>query len=115
MLGRTDPTTALAAGTVTSLSPLLGDYAIIMLGAVAGALCALSNLELRGWKWFWYFFRAVVTSTMTASFAAIYIGNLINHPVQVLLMPVSFIIAYMADQWPKLKDYLVERFTRQKT
>ncbi len=112
--GKADPTTIAAAGTITSLSPILGEYAIILLGAVAGALCALSSMDLHGRKGFLYFFRAVTMSAMTASFAAAYLSDLIGHPVQQLLMPAAFIIALVGDNWLGLKDWLLSRITKER-
>lgn len=108
MLGK-DPTVAVAAGTVTSLAPIMGEYAVILLGATAGALVALSSMELSGRKAISYLFRSIVSATMLSSFAAAWLSDKVGHPVQELLLPVAFTIALTADRLTDIKEWALGR------
>lgn len=112
---KADPTTVVAAGAVTSFSPILGEYSIILLGAVCGALVALSTADLHGRKALAFIFRSATTATMLASFAAAYLSDILGHSAQEMLLPVAFLLALAADRLPELKDHAMDWLRKGKT
>jgi hypothetical protein len=109
MLQRHDQA-ALSAAGIVSASPLFGEYAIIVLAALFGALVALS----KEWKTprisaALFVFRAVSISTALSSVAAAYVAEKLGKPANELLIPVAFSLAMIGDGWFKVRDWMLTK------
>lgn len=110
-----DPHATLTALLMASASPLLGQYAVILLAAIFGGLVALSwvgNITKREGAWF--MFRSVAFATALTSISAELLSRRFNVPAAEFLFPASFLIASVGDKWKSLRDWGIELVQRGK-
>lgn len=109
-----EPTTSggvgLVAVAVALIGPAAGEYAVIVLSALAGSLWALSRLEtasrLTGAA---LVARLVLTAVALTGGVAYWLQDAYHWPVHQLLAPVAFAIGAFGDRWPALLDRLWQR------
>lgn len=115
-----EPTTLSGAGIVTVsvavLGPMTGEYAAIVLSALAGSLWALSErkTETRREGAF-LMLRLVMTSGVLSGTVAAGIEAAYDVPAHLALAPVAFGIAFMGNRWRGIFDLLLNRFIRRNT
>lgn len=110
----TEPTTTTGAGiiavSVALLGPMAGEYAVIVVSALAGSLWALSRVSAATRAdGALLIFRLVLTAVMLTSGAAYLIQSHYDLPVHQLLAPVAFAIGALGDRWPRLLEAAFER------
>lgn len=114
----TEPTTTggvgLVAVAVALLGPAAGEYAVIVLSALAGSLWALSRLttasRLTGAS---LVARLVITAVVLTSGVAYWLQQSYDWPTHQLLAPVAFAIGAFGDRWPALLDELWQRLVNK--
>jgi hypothetical protein len=109
-MGQDPQKTAIAAGIIGASSTVAGQYALIVLAALFGAFVALSRESKLGTiNGASFIFRAVSISTFTAMLASTYLATKVDVPINTLLLPVAFLIAFVGDGWFKIRDWLVQK------
>ena len=111
MVGKVDATAAItAAGLTAASSSVFGDYATIVVAAVFGGLVALSRIENPGWwRGVLFLFRAVTIAAGTTAIAARSLSSWTGYDVSELLVPVAGVIAFVGDDWFRVKDAAIAR------
>lgn len=109
MLQKPDQT-AVATAIIGTSSAVAGQYALIILAALFGALVSLSResseTKLRSG---WFIFRSVSIATFTAVPAAGLLSAKLGTPAHDLFACVAFLIAFVGDGWFKIRDWLLLR------
>lgn len=103
---------SIAAGTVVVTAPVLGDYAVIVLFAIFGAFVNVSRQLVPGDSPKLAIFamaRGVLISATFTWLASLWFSGRMSMPLALLLAPVAFAIAFIGDDWFRLKDLAIER------
>lgn len=116
----TEPTTTggvgLVAVAVALFGPMAGEYAVIVLSALAGSLWALSRMttatRLSAAS---MVARLVFTAVVLSSGVAYWLQQSYDWPTHQLLAPVAFAIGAFGDRWPALLDELWQRIVNRLT
>lgn len=115
MIERTDPAAVTTALALTAASPLLGDFSVIAVAAVAGAFVSASRLrDSSKVKTALVIVRSVLITTFSAGIVAKFLdsgiwGIRLEHSVEALAF-VAFWMAVIGDGWFKVKDKLLARW-----
>ena len=112
----TEPTTTSGAGiiavSVALLGPMAGEYAVIIVSALAGSLWALSRMPSSSrTDGALLIFRLVLTAVVLTSGAAFLLQAHYDWPAHHLLAPVAFVIGAFGDRWPRLFEVIFNRMT----
>lgn len=117
MLGKTDSTAA--AAVIAASTPLAGEYAIIVLAALLGALVSLSKMEphpeamRRRWDGAKFLFRSTAVSCAFTWLAASIAAKMTGQDMYQLLFPVAFAIGWVGDGWIGVRDKLVNKLAKR--
>jgi len=114
----TEPTTPISAGIITVavalLGPMAGEYAVIVLSALAGSLWALSRVpsgsRAAGAL---LILRLVLTAVVLTSGLAWLLEQQYSWPAHQVLAPLAFVIGALGDRWPALVESLADRLLRR--
>ena len=114
----TEPTTSTGAGivavSVAILGPMAGEYAVIVLAALAGSLWALSRLSTASRvDAALLILRLVLTAVVLAGGAAWWLQTQYAWPAQQMLAPVAFAIGAVGDRWTAFFELLYDRWARR--
>lgn len=105
---------AIVTFAVALLGPMAGEYAVIVLSALAGSLWALSKLEtatrVAGAA---LVLRLVLTAVALTGFVAWFLETEYQWPAHHLLAPVAFVIGALGDRWPRIFDAVFQRVRRR--
>lgn len=100
----------IVAVSIALLGPAAGEYAVIVLSALAGSLWALSRsgsaARIDGAV---MVLRLVLTAVVLTGGAAYWINSMHEVPMHQLLAPVAFFIGAFGDRWPAALDALWRR------
>jgi hypothetical protein len=103
-------TTSLTALGIALFGPLFGEYAVILLAALAGGLLPLSSRptesRLRGAL---FLLRVVLTSFIFTGLVVALVEQHTGLSVRLTLAPVAFVLAAIGDRWRELIDAVAER------
>jgi hypothetical protein len=103
-------TTGLVAVAVALLGPAAGEYAVIVLSALAGSLWALSRIETTSRaSGAALIARLVLTAVVLTGGLSYWLESEYDWPVHQILAPVAFAIGALGDRWPALLDSLWRR------
>ena len=108
----TEPTIPVSVGIVglgiTTLGPLAGPYAVILVSALAGAMWALAAAPTATRSaGAMLVLRLVLTAVMLTSGVAWVLEAQYDWPGHQLLAPVAFVIGMVGDRWRSLLDKLL--------
>lgn len=113
-------TSAAAAATalpVVAAYPVLGEYMVIVLGALFGAFVALSRLPPVEGRGRWFAARFVLSGIAFASVLTGGLASWLSARTGVefyrLLAPVAFFIAWLGDDWSRMKEMVFDRFGKK--
>jgi len=101
----------IAAAAVLASAPVLGDYVVIVMFAIFGAFVSVSrrvdivNAPIHGAI---TMTRAVLISATFSWLAAIWLAARIDLPAVYILAPVAFGIAFVGDDWFRIKDIALD-------
>lgn len=102
--------TGIVAVSIALLGPAAGEYAVIVLSALAGSLWALSKAGSTGRiDGAALVLRLVLTAVVLTGGAAYWFNSMYEVPVHQLLAPVAFAIGAFGDRWPSALDALWKR------
>ena len=108
MIGKPDETTAIAAAAIAASAPVAGEYAGIVIAALFGSLVALSRAKQSSRaNSALFIFRSVVIASFMTGIAAKIVGGYAGIQAVELTIPLAFIIAFIGDDWFRLKDSAV--------
>lgn len=97
-----EPTTllpaSLTAAVIAFLGPLAGQYALIVVGGLAGALLALSATKTTGKQAAWMLLRLVLAAIALTSSLAWWAQTRYDIPAAEILSPIAFVIGLAGDQ-----------------
>ena len=111
-----DPQASLTALLMASASPLLAQYALILVAAVFGALVALSRADSpKGGQAIAFMFRAVCFSVFATGAIASWLAPHVGLEVYQLISVVSFAIAVIGDGFFVAKDRFIAYLQKGKT
>jgi hypothetical protein len=108
-----EPTSSVAAGASTAAALLLtsaaaGDYALIMLGGVAGVMHSISRVPLESKAdGAWYVLRWVFTAVILTGGVSHLLERYAGFPAGNWPGVVAFSITFFADRWALLVDRLM--------
>lgn len=109
----TSTTGIVAAATVLLGSAVAGEYAVIVLAALAGSLWALSSAETATRaQGAGLVLRMVLTATVLAGSFAWWAESQLELPSTHLVAPAAFVIAAVGNRWRAVLDALGERLRR---
>lgn len=114
----TEPAVPVSAGIITVavavLGPMAGEYAVIVLSALAGSLWALSRVSSasRG-AGALLILRLVLTAVVLTSGLSWLLESLYQWPVHQVLAPLAFFIGALGDRWPGLVESLADRLLQR--
>lgn len=108
MIGKADETTAIASAVIAASAPFTGQYAGIVIAALFGALVALSRVKqpTRANSAL-FIFRAVVIASFTTGIVSRVVAHYAGVEAIELTIPLAFLIAFIGDDWFRLKDSAV--------
>lgn len=89
----------LVAIAIALFGPLAGQYAVIVLAALAGALWALSEAKTRGVGSAMLLVRLILTALVLAGAPTWWLEMHYDLPAHQILAPVAFLIAAVGDRW----------------
>jgi hypothetical protein len=105
-----EPQASVTALAVALISPLFGQYAVIVFAALAGSLWPLSAAptatRMDGAK---LLLRLVCTSAALSGFVAWALEQKAGFPASQAMAPVAFLIAAMGNRWGELFDKIAQR------
>lgn len=119
MISKPDPAAIAAAVPVAAATPIYGEYALIVLGALAGSLIALSRITpspdvaRSRWASALFVFRGVTLASVVSGALASWVSARTGVEFYRLLMPVACLIAAVGDDWGKIKDYAIEKWVKK--
>ena len=112
---RTDPASLAAAGGViagvvgATADPTIGDYAVILFCAVAGAFVSVSKRESSPIMTdVVCMMRGVFIAGVFGWLASHYVAAQIDMPSKLVLGPVSFLIAFVGDDWFRVRSIVID-------
>ncbi len=99
-----EPTTTaaqvgLVALAIALFGPLAGQYAVIVMASLAGALWTLSETQTRGAGSALLVARLVLTAVVLAGSATWWIESRYGLPAHQILSPVAFLIGAFGNRW----------------
>jgi hypothetical protein len=101
----------IVAVAIALLGPLAGEWAVIVLSALAGSLWALSSARTpTRWGAAAMVFRLVFAAVVLTGSMAWLIERTYDWPAHQLLAPVAFFIGMLGDRFPALVDKLAAKF-----
>lgn len=106
-----DVIAAAAAGAALGAAPMLGDYVVIVLCAVAGAFVSVSrrdDVAAQPVRSLIAMLRGVLISGVFAWLASAWLAARIDLPVVYLIGPVAFGIAFIGDDWFTVKSLALD-------
>lgn len=114
----TEPTIPAGAGitavAIAVLGPMAGEYAVIVLSALAGSLWALSRSSLASRvDGAMLILRLVMTAVVLTSGLAWLLERHYEWPTHQVLAPLAFVIGALGDRWPGLVEALADRMLRR--
>lgn len=113
----TKPESIAAATAAAATAPLLGDYAVIALAGLLGALVALSKVEpstsRRRYDGALFIFRSVALAVAFTWVAATFASSYLGYDVAHWIFPVAFFIGWVGDGWIGVRDWFVRRHTKE--
>lgn len=89
----------LVAIAIALFGPLAGQYAVIVLAALAGALWTLSEAKTRCVGSAMLLVRLILTALVLAGAATWWLESHYDLPAHQILAPVAFLIAAIGDRW----------------
>lgn len=101
----------IAAAAVLASAPVLGDYVVIVLFALFGAFVNVSrrndimDAPMAGLI---TMARAVLISATFSWLATMWLATRIDIPAVYILAPVAFAIAFIGDDWFRIKDVALD-------
>lgn len=104
-------TGGIAAIAVAAMSPVAGEYAVIVFAALAGSLWPLSLASTNKAMGALLVLRLVLTAAALTGVAAALVGELWHIPATKLLAPIAFAIAAIGDNWRSLIESTTARFS----
>lgn len=110
-----EPTSSSSVGivaiAVALLGPMAGEYAVVVLAALAGSLWALSReTTLTRADGAWLVFRLVLTAVALTGFFVWLLEHYYAWPAHQLLSPLAFAIGAVGNGWPGVVDRLKRAF-----
>lgn len=106
--------TGLVALAIAFLGPAAGEYAVIVLAALAGALWALQRMPTHTRAdGALLVFRLVLTAVVLTGGAAWWLETQHQLPSQQVLAPIAFLIGGWGERLPALVDMLIDRLTKR--
>lgn len=113
----TEPVSTTGVGLVVLatavLGPAAGEYAVIVLSALAGSLWALSKLQTASRAaGALLMLRLMLTAAALTGVAAWWIEETYQIPAHQMLAPIAFSIAALGDRWGPMLDAVGARLTR---
>ena len=94
------------------LGPAAGQYAVIVLSALAGGLWALGKLTTSSrTDGALLLLRLLLTAVALTGGAAWWIDTHYQIPAQQLLSPIAFLIAALGDRWSRVLDKIADKLT----
>lgn len=95
------------------LGPAAGEYAVIVLSALAGSLWALGKLQTASRAaGAMLMLRLMLTAVVLTGSAAWWIDVTYRIPAHQLLAPIAFFIAALGDRWVPVMDALGARLAK---
>jgi hypothetical protein len=111
-----DPSASVTALLMASASPLLAQYALILVAAIFGALVALSRADSpKGSQAIGFMFRAVCFSVFLTGACASWLAPHVGLEVYQLISVVSFGIAVVGDGFFAAKERFIAFLQKGKT
>lgn len=107
---------SVAAGAVVAASPVIGDYVVIVLAAIGGAFVNVSKSRTDDespLKALITMLRGVVISATFAWLASHWMASRIDLPFTLILAPTAFLIAFVGDDWFRLRELALEWVARR--
>lgn len=105
----TTTSTLIGAGLVAAVAPAFGDYAVIIVSALAGSMWPLSTRQDSRASGAAFVFRMVITSAALTGFVVWILESKAGVPTGKALAPAAFIIAAIGDQWRSILSSGVKR------
>lgn len=108
-----EPTSSVASGASTAAIVMLtsaaaGDYALIMLGGVAGVMHSISRVPLESKvDGAWYVLRWVFTAVILTGGISFMLDKYLGIPAGNWPGVVAFFITFFADRWTAMADRLL--------
>lgn len=101
---------------MAAAAPFFGELSIIVLAALFGAMVALSRRAEERRKGYAasFIFRSVCLASFTTGAAASWLSTKTGIEFYRLLWAVAFLIAFIGDDWSKIKEWLIERWVKPK-
>ena len=111
-----EPTAPTTVGIVVLasavLGPAAGEYAVIVLSALAGGLWALGKLATPSrTAGALLLLRLLLTAVVLTGGAAWWIDSHYQIPAHQLLAPIAFLIAALGDRWSRVLDKIADKLT----
>ena len=107
-----DQTSGIVAASIAAAHPVFGDYGPIVVGAVFGSLMALSRMKSTTRpEAAWFILLNVGLASIFTGVVAKWVATLTTLPAGELLAPVACLIAWIGNDWHRIKDW----FIRSKT
>lgn len=114
-----EPTSSVASGASTAAVIMLtsaaaGDYALIVLGGVAGVMHSISRVTLESKvDGAWYVLRWVFTAVILTGGISFMLDKYLGIPAGNWPGVVAFSITFFADRWAVLADKLLDSLVRR--
>lgn len=100
---------------IATTYPIFGEIALIMLAALFGSLVALSRHTPRPTRVeaALFIFRGVAFASFCAGVAAAALSDRFGLDYYRALSLVSFFIAFIGDDWAKIKEFSIDRWVKK--
>lgn len=115
---RADPAAIVASGSMIAgavgaiADPTVGDYAVVLFCALAGAFVSVSKRESMAMRSdVIAMLRGIAIAAVFGWMATHYVATHITMPVRIVLGPVSFLIAFIGDDWFRVRSILIDWLT----
>lgn len=111
-------TSTLSAGLlgvfVVLFGPLAGEWALIIVAALAGAMWSVGRVttQTKG-QAAWLLIKLVLAAVIFTGAAATYIEAKLGWPAKQMLAPVSFLIGFIGDRWPSVIKGVIKSLTER--
>jgi len=115
---RADPAAIVASGSMIAgavgaiADPTIGDYAVVLFCALAGAFVSVSKRESMAMRSdVIAMLRGIAIAAVFGWVATHYVAMHTTLPVRIVLGPVSFLIAFIGDDWFRVRSILIDWLT----
>ena len=115
---RADPAAIVASGSMIAgavgaiADPTVGDYAVVLFCALAGAFVSVSKRESMAMRSdVIAMLRGIAIAAVFGWMATHYVAMHTTLPVRIVLGPVSFLIAFIGDDWFRVRSILIDWLT----